>query len=160
MPSNYRRYAVDAGRAGRINLWSNWLDIFASVGNYFHEHGWITGEAVLSEGAVDAEAAATLDGRNLSPGDTVGSLRSKGVRFESALPATAPALLIAADEADAVHWRVGYHNFYVITRYNHSMLYAMAVYDLAQAIRERVAAMDADLLLPLPLPAPVPLSPP
>jgi membrane-bound lytic murein transglycosylase B len=160
MPSNYRRYAVDAGRDGRINLWSNWLDIFASVGNYFHEHGWITGEPVLSEAAVDAEAAATLDGRNLSPGDTVASLRSKGVRFESSLPATAPALLIAADEADAVHWRVGYHNFYVITRYNHSMLYAMAVYDLAQAIRERVAAMDADLLLPLPLPAPVPLSPP
>ncbi len=166
MPSNYRRYAVDAGRNGRIDLWTNWLDIFASVGNYLHEHGWISGEAVLSEGAVDTETAATLDGRNLSQGDTVSSLHSKGVRFDSALPATAPALLIAADEADAVHWRIGYHNFYVITRYNHSMLYAMAVYDLAQAIRERVAAMDADLpeappqFLPLPLPAPVPLSPP
>ena len=65
-----------------------------------------------------------------------------------------------------MHWRIGYHNFYVITRYNHSMLYAMAVYDLAQAIRERVAAMDADLpeappqFLPLPLSVPVPLSPP
>jgi peptidoglycan lytic transglycosylase B len=166
MPSNYRRYAVDAGKDGRIDLWSNWLDIFASVGNYFHEHGWISGEPVLSEGAADAQVAATLDGRNLSAGDTVGSLHSKGVQFESALPATAPALLIAADEADAVHWRVGYHNFYVITRYNHSMLYAMAVYDLAQMVRERVAAMDADLpgappeFLPLPLPAPVPLVPP
>ena len=166
MPSNYRRYAVDAGRNGRIDLWTNWLDIFASVGNYLHEHGWIPGEPVLSEGAVDAEAAATLDGRNLTQGDTVSSLHSKGVHFESVLPATAPALLIAADETDAVHWRIGYHNFYVITRYNHSMLYAMAVYDLAQAIRERVAAMDADLpeappqFLPLPLSVPVPLSPP
>jgi membrane-bound lytic murein transglycosylase B len=166
MPSNYRRFAVDAGRNGRIDLWNNWLDIFASVGNYFHEHGWIADEPVLSEGAVDAEVASTLDGRNLAQGDTVGSLHNKGVHFDATLPATAPALLIAADEADAVHWRIGYHNFYVITRYNHSMLYAMAVYDLAQAVRERVAAMDAGLpeappeFLPLPLPAPVPLPPP
>jgi membrane-bound lytic murein transglycosylase B len=163
MPSNYRRYAVDAGKNGRIDLWSNWLDIFASVGNYFHEHGWIPGEPVLSEAALDAGAAASLDGRNLSQGETVGSLQGKGVHFDAALPATAPALLIAADEPDAVHWRVGYHNFYVITRYNHSMLYAMAVYDLAQMIRERVAAMDTATaqappeLVPLPVPVPVPL---
>ena len=50
------------------------------------------------------------------------------MNFDSSLPADAPALLIAADEADGVHWRVGYNNFYVITRYNHSALYAMAVY--------------------------------
>jgi membrane-bound lytic murein transglycosylase B len=162
MPSNYRRYAVDASRDGRIDLWGNWLDIFASVGNYFHEHGWISGEAVLSEAVLDAGAAASLDGRNLSQGETVGSLQGKGVHFDAALPATAPALLIAADEPDAVHWRVGYHNFYVITRYNHSMLYAMAVHDLAQVIRERVAAMDVTAaqpppdLVPLPVPVPVP----
>jgi len=163
IPSNYRRYAVDAGRNGRIDLWSNWLDIFASVGNYFHEHGWITGEPVLSEAAVEPEAAAALDGRNLSPGETVASLQGKGVHFDAALPATASALLIAADESDAVHWRVGYHNFYVITRYNHSMLYAMAVYELAQSVRERVAAMDTAAaqappqFVPPPVPVPVPL---
>ena len=47
---------------------------------------------------------------------------TKGVSFDSSLPADAPALLIAADEPDGVHWRVGYNNFYVITRYNHSAL--------------------------------------
>ena len=162
MPSNYRRYAVDAAKDGRIDLWSNWLDIFASVGNYFHEHGWISGEPVLSEAALEAGAAASLDGRNLAQGETVGSLQAKGVHFDTTLAAAAPALLIAADEPDAVHWRVGYHNFYVITRYNHSMLYAMAVYELAQMVRERVAAMDAAAaqappeLLPLPMPVPVP----
>ena len=162
MPSNYRRYAVDAAKDGRIDLWSNWLDIFASVGNYFHEHGWISGEPVLSEAALEAGAAASLDGRNLAQGETVGSLQGKGVHFDTTVAATAPALLIAADEPDAVHWRVGYHNFYVITRYNHSMLYAMAVYELAQMVRERVAAMDAAAaqappeLLPLPMPVPVP----
>jgi membrane-bound lytic murein transglycosylase B len=65
------------------------------------------------------------------------------VSFESALPADAPAILIAADESDGVHWRVGYNNFYVITRYNHSALYAMAVYELAAAVKERVLLHDA-----------------
>jgi membrane-bound lytic murein transglycosylase B len=164
MPSNYRRYAVDANKDGRIDLWTNWPDICASVGNYFHEHGWISGEPVLSEATLDAAAPGAPDGRALSMDETIGSLHGKGVHFDAALPATAPAVLIAADESDGVHWRVGYHNFYVITRYNHSMLYAMAVYDLAQAVRERIFAMDAGQpeappeFVPLPLPAPLSIS--
>jgi membrane-bound lytic murein transglycosylase B len=164
MPSNYRRYAVDAARNGRVDLWTNWPDVFASVGNYFREHGWSSGEPVLSEATVQADIAATLDGRTLAATETVGSLQGKGIRFDTTLPPTAPALLIAADDSDAVRWRVGYHNFYVITRYNHSMLYAMAVHDLAQMIRDRVAADDAapappDPLAPLPLPVPLPGTP-
>jgi hypothetical protein len=72
----------------------------------------------------------------------VGSLRAKGVSFDSSLPEDAPALLIAADDTDGVHWRVGYNNFYVITRYNHSALYAMAVYELAAAVKQRVLLND------------------
>ena len=53
MPSNYRRYAVDAAKDGHIDLWTNWPDVFASVANYFHEHGWRTGEPVLSEATVE-----------------------------------------------------------------------------------------------------------
>ena len=142
MPSNYRRYAVDADADGRIDLWANWQDVCASVGNYLKEHGWNAGEPVLSEASVTPDKAADLDGRKLALSETVGSLRTKGVSFDSLLSEDAPALLIAADDADGVHWRVGYNNFYVITRYNHSALYAMAVYELALAVKQRILLND------------------
>ena len=143
MPSNYRHFAVDADADGHIDLWTNWPDICASVGNYLKEHGWIAGEPVLSEASVAPDKAADLNGRTLDLSETVGSLRAKGVGFDSPLPTNAPALLVAADETDGVHWRVGYNNFYVITRYNHSALYAMAVYELAAAVKQRVLLNDA-----------------
>jgi membrane-bound lytic murein transglycosylase B len=143
MPSNYRRFAVDADADGRIDLWSNWSDVCASVGNYLKEHGWIEDEPVLSEATVDPAKAEELDGRKLALDETVASLKAKGVEFDSSLPADGPALLIAVDEPDGVHWRVGYSNFYAITRYNHSALYAMAVYELAAAVKQQVLASDA-----------------
>ena len=145
MPSNYRRYAVDADADGHIDLWTNWQDVCASVGNFLKEHGWNAGEPVLGEASVADEKAGDLDGRTLALSETIGSLKAKGVGFESSLPAEAPALLIAADEADGVHWRVGYNNFYVITRYNHSALYAMAVHDLAAALKQQMLLHDAAL---------------
>jgi membrane-bound lytic murein transglycosylase B len=117
--------------------------VCASVGNYLKEHGWNAGEPVLSEAGVDPDKASELDGRQLALSETVGSLRTKGVSFDSGLADDAPALLIAADDADGTHWRVGYNNFYVITRYNHSMLYAMAVYELAAAVKQRILLNDA-----------------
>jgi membrane-bound lytic murein transglycosylase B len=143
MPSNYRRYAVDADSNGRIDLWSDWPDVCASVGNYLKEHGWNAGEPVLGEATVAPDKAGELDGRKLVLSETVATLGAKGVSFDSPLPADAPALLIAADESDGVHWRVGYNNFYVITRYNHSALYAMAVYELATAVKQRMLENDA-----------------
>jgi membrane-bound lytic murein transglycosylase B len=143
MPSNYRRFAVDADADGHIDLWNNWSDVCASVGNYLKEHGWNAGEPVLSEASVEPDKIAELDGHKLALADTVESLKAKGVTFDSSLPPDAPVILVAADEADGVHWRVGYNNFYVITRYNHSALYAMAVYELASAVKQRVLAHDA-----------------
>jgi membrane-bound lytic murein transglycosylase B len=153
MPSNYRRYAIDADANGRIDLWSDWPDVCASVGNYLKEHGWNAGEPVLGEATVAPENAADLDGRKLALSETVGSLNAKGVSFDSPLPAEAPAILVAVDEADGVHWRVGYNNFYVITRYNHSALYAMVVYELATAVKQRMLLNDSAELAAAPTPA-------
>jgi membrane-bound lytic murein transglycosylase B len=143
MPSNYRRYAVDAEANGRIDLWTDWPDVCASVGNYLKEHGWNAGEPVLAEATVLPEKAGDLDGRKLALSETLSSLAAKGVSFEATLPPETPAILIAADETDGIHWRVGYNNFFVITRYNHSALYAMAVYELAAAVKQRMIANDA-----------------
>ena len=146
MPSNYRRYAVDADSNGHIDLWSDWPDVCASVGNYLKEHGWNAGEPVLAEATVQPDKAGDLDGRKLVLSETIGSLAAKGVSFEAPLPPEAPAILIAVDDTDGVHWRVGYNNFFVITRYNHSALYAMAVYELAAAVKQRMLANDAGQL--------------
>ena len=159
MPSNYRRYAVDADADGHIDLWTNWPDVCASVGNYLKEHGWIAGAPVLSEASVAPDKATDLDGRTLGLSETVESLRTKGVSFDSPLAADAPAQLVAADETDGVHWRVGYNNFYVITTYNPSALYAMAVYELAAAVKQRVLQNDAASVAAPDSAAPQPASP-
>jgi membrane-bound lytic murein transglycosylase B len=154
MPSNYRKYALDASGDGHVDLWNNWPDVLASVGNYFKQHGWISGEAVLTEANMDSSQDSGLDGRKLTLDETVGSLKAKAVSFDSALPEDAPALLIAVDEADGTHWRVGYKNFYVITRYNHSALYALAVQELASAVKSGVLARDAGAVGAAPAAAP------
>src|SRR5579862_1997761 len=78
MPSNYRRYAVDADANGHIDLWTDWPDVCTSVGNYLKEHGWNSGEPVLAEATVLPEKAGDLDGRKLVLSETIGSLAAKG----------------------------------------------------------------------------------
>jgi membrane-bound lytic murein transglycosylase B len=138
MPSSYRRFAVDADGDGKRDLWASWNDVFASTANYFREHGWQTGAPVLSEVELDPEPTFTLDTRNLKPNETVGSLAAQGLRTKTMLPPETPALIISAEQKDGPAYRVGFHNFEVITKYNRSVKYAMTVNDLAEAIAQRV----------------------
>jgi membrane-bound lytic murein transglycosylase B len=138
MPSSYRRYAVDSGDDQRRDLWEDWGDVFASVANYFHEFGWEPGGAVLAEVDLDPEPTFTIDTRNRSLNETIGSLRTQGVETRSDLPPDTPVLIVSAEQAEGPAYRVGFKNFEVITQYNRSVRYAMAVNDLAQAIALRV----------------------
>jgi len=138
MPSVYRRYAVDADADKRRDLWGDWDDIAASIANYLHEHGWMPGAPVLAETRLDPSPSFQLEPHGLELSETVDSLGARGVKVDLDVPADTPALLISAEQPDGPAYRVGFHNFYVITRYNSSPRYAMAVFDLAQAIRERV----------------------
>ena len=143
MPSVYRRYAVDADADKRRDLWGDWDDIAASIANYLHEHGWMPGAPVLAETRLDPSPSFQLEPHSLELSETVDSLGARGVKVDLDVPADTPALLISAEQPDGPAYRVGFHNFYVITRYNSSPRYAMAVFDLAQAIRERVHPQGA-----------------
>ncbi len=137
MPSSYRRYAVDEDQQGRRDLWTDWSDVLASVANYFVENGWQTGEPVLADSTVDHDGDDPL-GFQLTLGETLGSIRARGYAVQSPLPDSAPAMLVPAEQEQSMSWRVGFTNFFVITRYNRSPRYAMAVHDLAQALRAQV----------------------
>ena len=138
MPSVYRRYAVDADTDRKRDLWGDWDDILASVANYLHEHGWAAGGPVLAETTLDPTLNPQLEPHSLELNETVGALAARGVRIDLDLPPDTPAVLLAAEQRDGLAYRVGFHNFYVITRYNVSARYAMTVHDLARTIATRV----------------------
>jgi membrane-bound lytic murein transglycosylase B len=141
MPSSFRRFAVDGSGDGHRNLWEAGADVFASVGNYLRESGWRAGQPVLTdahiENSPDDPAAVKL-----ALNETVSSLRERGYQFETTLPDRTRAVLVPAQLQDSLAWRVGFQNFYAITRYNRSPLYAMAVHDLAEEIVARYRTLQ------------------
>jgi membrane-bound lytic murein transglycosylase B len=144
MPSSVRAYAVDDGMDGRRDLFAYGPDVFASIANYFTVHGWRTGQPVLAD-ATNAAANDDPATAKLALEDTVAGLRGRGYQFGTSLPDDAPAMLIPAVLESGPTWRVGFQNFYVITRYNRSFMYAMAVHELAQAIAARYSAAELQL---------------
>jgi membrane-bound lytic murein transglycosylase B len=142
MPSSYRRYAVDGSGDKQRNLFADWDDVIASVANYFKQYGWVPDGPVLSEAVLQPDAPVTADPTNLALNETVASLRAKGVDFDTTLTEATPVLLVPAEQQNGPTYRVGFKNFEVITRYNRSVRYAMAVHDLATTIAGRVAAAN------------------
>jgi membrane-bound lytic murein transglycosylase B len=133
--SSYRNFAIDGDGNGKRDLWNSWDDVIGSVANYLRAYGWRDGEPVVVEATLASADLSRFDTSRIELNETVQSLRDKGVRFQTSLPAQAPAMLIVADGKDGPHYRVGFNNFYVITRYNRSTMYAMAVHDLGEAIQ-------------------------
>lgn len=134
--SSYRNFAVDADGDGYRDLWSNWDDVIGSVANYLRMHGWSEGTPIVVGAQIDAADIKHFDTANkLQLSETVQSLRDKGARFDTELAGTTPAMLIVAQGTKGPEYRVGFNNFFVITQYNRSVMYAMAVHDLGQAIR-------------------------
>jgi membrane-bound lytic murein transglycosylase B len=137
--SSYRAYAVDFDGSGRRDLWNSWPDIIGSVANYFHQHRWTRKGPVTAPATLRDPAARELATRRLDLQTTVGELRAAGVLPGVQLPddTRANLLMLERDADGAEEYWVTLHNFHVITRYNRSALYAMAVHQLARAIAER-----------------------
>jgi membrane-bound lytic murein transglycosylase B len=134
MPGSVRRYAVDFDGDGAIDLRSSSADAIGSIANFLRQHGWQPGEPVSLHAKLAPDATVFTDG-SLRPRFRLGDLVAAGVGVDPQ-PASADTLgaLIALDGGD---YRVGLHNFWVITRYNRSALYASAVADLAEALAAR-----------------------
>jgi membrane-bound lytic murein transglycosylase B len=134
IPSSYRAYAVDFDGDGVVDIIGNPVDAIGSVANYFSRHHWRSAEAVT----VAAELADVYrrdwinDG--LKPVHTAGELLAAGIKPLGEFNSDAAATAMEFEGAHGPeHW-IGWHNFYVITRYNHSAMYAMSVYQLSQEI--------------------------
>ena len=142
MPSSFQHFAVDEDGSGHRDLWTDWADIFGSVANYLQQYGWEYGQPVMAEATLGSATAPTMPA-TVTLNTTLSALRERGMKVASTLDDATPCLAIPAVLSSGVSYRVGFRNFYVITRYNRSPLYAMAVNDLAQAIAVRVLAPDA-----------------
>jgi membrane-bound lytic murein transglycosylase B len=140
MPSSYRSYAVDFDGDGIIDIWNNPVDAIGSIANYFVRHGWRSGEVVVVAADARGELPASMmsRGRKLKPEYTVGEFKAAGLVPREEVDLQAYATGIEFELEDSLeHW-LGLHNFYVITRYNHSAMYAMCVYQLSQRLASQV----------------------
>jgi membrane-bound lytic murein transglycosylase B len=132
--SSYRNFAVDFDGDGKRDLWNNNADAIGSVANYFKRHKWKAGGDVAAPAIVGSNHIQTLVKQGYKPHSTVSELRQRGVTAKRKVDPDALGALIELKQLAGREYWLGLNNFYVITRYNHSPLYAMAVHQLGQAI--------------------------
>ena len=138
MPGSYRSYAVDFDGDGSRNLWHT-ADALASIGNYLVRHGWSRGGAVADRVKLQGETEGLPFNKDIKPWLSRTDAEQYGIRGVSGLAESEPLFSIFEFEMEdgaREHWAT-YHNFYVISRYNHSRRYSMAVYQLSELLKRR-----------------------
>lgn len=137
LPSSIRAYAVDFDKNGRIDLAGSPADAIGSVANFLREHGWESGGPIAQKVGAGGTAVDTLISEGIKPVRFPAEMTPFGVELPAGV-ADAPAALVDLVTPDAAteYW-LGYRNFYVITRYNRSSFYAMAVFQFAHALEAR-----------------------
>jgi membrane-bound lytic murein transglycosylase B len=145
IPSSFRHYARDHDGDGVADIWTNREDAIASVANYFKAHGWQTGQPVFVRAKVSGKVDETLVNSTGRPQHSVAELKKKGVEPVAAVGADRLVSLLSYEQEPGPEYWLGFNNFYVITRYNRSQLYAMAAWQLSEAIKEaRASAAKAE----------------
>ena len=136
MPSSYQAYAVDFDGDGFKDIWNNKADAIGSVANYFSEHGWQGDGPVIVRGYKQIGSETSIKANvSLKPSILAGELKKEGID-SSLADSTEVALFLMQAEGGEEYW-LGLNDFYVITRYNHSSMYALAVHQLSQELREK-----------------------
>jgi membrane-bound lytic murein transglycosylase B len=138
MPSSYRAYAVDYDGDGVADIWTNADDAIASVANYFLRHGWEPGAPVIVPANYDGDSSEIFAG-GLKPEKTVGELAEEGFAPRSATDISLVATPLRLEGSEGYEYWLCLENFYVITRYNHSAMYALSVWQLSEEIESLAA---------------------
>jgi membrane-bound lytic murein transglycosylase B len=133
LPSSIRRFAIDFDGSGRIDLAGSQPDAIGSVARFLAEHGWMRGAPIADTAIVDGDPTPLLM-EGIRPKRLPSEMLDNGVRTTNALPQPA-ALIDLATPGTETEYRLGYNNFFVLTRYNRSSFYAAAVMDLAEMLR-------------------------
>ncbi|MCF7201151.1 lytic murein transglycosylase B [Pseudomonas oligotrophica] len=139
MPSSFRAYAVDFDADGHIDIWNNPVDAIGSAASYFKQHGWAAGEPVVARAEVEGDYQRGLT-VGLEPTHDAAALRQLGWRTEQPLADDTAVTAFRLEGAEGDEYWVGLPNFYVITRYNRSVMYAMAVHQLSEKLAEAKGA--------------------
>ncbi|MFC1748153.1 lytic murein transglycosylase B [Pseudomonadota bacterium] len=134
--SSYREYAVDFDGDGIRDLLNNTADAIGSVASYLARHGWIRGELIAVPAKTDKSQKA--DKKTRKPKLTIEQWQKKGVVAEVPVNQDLKMALVSLKTQNGNQYWLGSKNFYAITRYNHSPLYAMAVYQLSQSIKNKL----------------------
>lgn len=133
LPSSVRRYGIDGDNDGIVDLDNSPDDAIASVASFIRQHGWTQGEAIVAEAHAEGGKIADLLRLDIVPKLTPAEMSAYGVSSPGA-PDVPAALIDLVTPQQATEYRLGFNNFYVLTRYNRSNFYAMAVNDLAEAL--------------------------
>lgn len=140
MPSSYRAYAVDYNEDGVADIWTDPVDAIGSVANYFHRHGWRTGDEVAVRARIAGEYQPENINKVVKPYMDLSALADQGFTpVDESLSADTRAIPLKLQGRKGVEFWLGLHNFYVITRYNTSFRYAMAVNQLSEKLLEQMA---------------------
>lgn len=137
LPSSYRSYAVDFDGDDERDLIDNPTDAIGSVANYFKVHGWKKNEPIVDDTYVKGKLHNWFNHMEYKPTMPVGDFVDYGVSPRNYMDMDRPASLHRFRQKNGIIYRFGFHNFYVITRYNNSRNYAMAVYELGAKLKKR-----------------------
>lgn len=133
--SSFRRYAVDFNGDGKRDIHNSTVDAIGSVANYFAKHNWYKDEPVTAPATVSGKKYKEIVEKGIKPSMPLEDVLNAGVSIDEKHSPTLNTALLELELKKGNEYWVAFHNFYVITRYNHSELYAMAAYQLAQEIK-------------------------
>ena len=138
LPSSYRKYAVDFDGDGRPDLWGSAADAIGSVANYYRAFGWHTGAATVVEAQAAGDEVESVLAEGIKPHARIADLRRRGIVPLAPVDEEAPAAVVRVEAESGPQYWLGLQNFYVITRYNRSVNYALVVHELARELRARM----------------------